>query len=71
VYFDHDPTRLRRLADLATRVGAERFVLDDGPADGVPVSGALLERVGLWLRRRRPETVTLVNLEAGRPGRPQ
>ncbi|MDB1089834.1 alpha-galactosidase [Streptomyces sp. ACA25] len=30
VYFDHDLTRLRALADAAAAVGAERFVLDDG-----------------------------------------
>jgi alpha-galactosidase len=30
VYFDHDLGRLTRLADVAARVGAERFVLDDG-----------------------------------------
>ncbi|WP_197676424.1 alpha-galactosidase [Nakamurella panacisegetis] len=30
VYFDHDLTRLRDLADIAARVGVERFVLDDG-----------------------------------------
>lgn len=30
VYFDHDLTRLTRLADLAARVGVERYVLDDG-----------------------------------------
>lgn len=30
VYFDHDLTRLRRLADAAADVGAERFVVDDG-----------------------------------------
>ncbi|OLF06153.1 alpha-galactosidase [Actinophytocola xinjiangensis] len=30
VYFDHDLDRLRRLADVAARVGVERFVLDDG-----------------------------------------
>jgi alpha-galactosidase len=30
VYFDHDPVRLRALADAAATVGAERFVLDDG-----------------------------------------
>jgi alpha-galactosidase len=30
VYFDHDLPRLLRLADLAAKVGAERFVLDDG-----------------------------------------
>ena len=30
VYFDHDPGRLKALAEKAARVGAERFVLDDG-----------------------------------------
>lgn len=30
VYFDHDLDTLRALADRAARVGAERFVLDDG-----------------------------------------
>jgi alpha-galactosidase len=30
VYFDHDLDRLRRLADVAARIGVERFVLDDG-----------------------------------------
>lgn len=30
VYFDHDSDRLRQLADMAARVGVERFVLDDG-----------------------------------------
>jgi alpha-galactosidase len=30
VYFDHDPERLKALADAAADVGAERFVLDDG-----------------------------------------
>ena len=30
VYFDHDLTRLKDLADAAAAVGAERFVLDDG-----------------------------------------
>ena len=30
VYFDHDLDRLTRLADAGARVGAERFVLDDG-----------------------------------------
>jgi alpha-galactosidase len=29
-YFDHDPVRLRALADAAAAVGVERFVLDDG-----------------------------------------
>ena len=30
VYFDHDLERLKSLADLAAKVGVERFVLDDG-----------------------------------------
>lgn len=30
VYFDHDLVRLKELADVAARVGVERFVLDDG-----------------------------------------
>ena len=30
VYFDHDLNKLTDLADLAARVGVERFVLDDG-----------------------------------------
>ncbi len=30
VYFDHDLARLRGIADVAARVGVERFVLDDG-----------------------------------------
>ncbi len=30
VYFDHSLDRLTKLADLAARVGVERFVLDDG-----------------------------------------
>jgi alpha-galactosidase len=30
VYFDHDTATLQRLADLAARIGVERYVLDDG-----------------------------------------
>jgi len=30
VWFDHDLARLRELADLAARIGVERYVLDDG-----------------------------------------
>ena len=29
-YFDHDPARLMRQADAASRLGIERFLLDDG-----------------------------------------
>jgi alpha-galactosidase len=34
-----------------------------GPTGGVPVSGAALASVGLWLPRCRPETVRLIHLE--------
>lgn len=30
VYFDHEPDRVNALVDTAARIGAERFVLDDG-----------------------------------------
>ena len=30
MYFDHDEATLIALADLAAKVGVERFVLDDG-----------------------------------------
>ena len=30
LYFDHDPARLRALADAAAAIGVERYVLDDG-----------------------------------------
>jgi alpha-galactosidase len=30
VYFDHDITKLKAIADAAAEIGAERFVLDDG-----------------------------------------
>jgi alpha-galactosidase len=36
----------------------------DGPTAGAPMRGDTLERVGVWLQRRRPETVTLIALEA-------
>lgn len=36
VYFDQDPATLMRLADVAARVGVERFVLDDGWFAGRP-----------------------------------
>lgn len=35
-----------------------------GPTGGHPVSGAALARMGLWLPRRRPETITLIALDA-------
>jgi alpha-galactosidase len=35
-----------------------------GPTGGEPVSGAALAQVGLWLPRRRPETVQLIGLQA-------
>lgn len=36
IYFDHDLTTLKGLADLAAGVGVERFVLDDGWFRGRP-----------------------------------
>jgi alpha-galactosidase len=35
-----------------------------GPTGGTPVTGAALARIGLWLPRRRPETITLIALDA-------
>jgi alpha-galactosidase len=34
----------------------------DGPTGGVPVSGAFLAQVGIWLPRRRPEAIQLIAL---------
>ena len=34
---------------------------EQGPTDGVPVTGRLLATRGYWVPRRRPETVTLVH----------
>jgi alpha-galactosidase len=36
----------------------------DGPTGGVPVSGAVLAEVGLFVPRRRPETILLIRLDA-------
>lgn len=36
----------------------------DGPTGGVPVSGAVLAEVGLFVPRRKPETVLLISLQA-------
>ncbi len=36
----------------------------DGPTGGMPVSGAVLRDVGMWLPRRRPEHILLIHLEA-------
>lgn len=36
----------------------------EGPTGGVPVTGADLYRIGLWIPRRRPQQVLLVALEA-------
>ena len=35
-----------------------------GPTGGRPVSGAVLRDVGVWLPRRRPESILLMHLEA-------
>jgi alpha-galactosidase len=49
--------------DLAA-VSAGSPMDPEGPTGGIPLSGALLATVGMWLPRRRPETVTLVSLTA-------
>ncbi|WP_194762287.1 alpha-galactosidase [Microbacterium sp. UFMG61] len=36
VYFDHDPAKIRALAEAGASVGVERFVLDDGWFTGRP-----------------------------------
>lgn len=36
---------------------------ETGPSQGREVSGAVLARRGIWIPRRRPETVTLVHVE--------
>ncbi|WP_091227996.1 alpha-galactosidase [Microbacterium sp. 3J1] len=36
VYFDHDPAKIRELAEAGAAVGVERFVLDDGWFTGRP-----------------------------------
>ncbi|MDQ6849756.1 MAG: alpha-galactosidase, partial [Actinomycetota bacterium] len=33
-----------------------------GPTRGVPLSGAVLADLGIWLPRRRPETIQLISL---------
>jgi alpha-galactosidase len=35
-----------------------------GPTGATAISGAALARIGLWLPRRRPETITLIALDA-------
>jgi alpha-galactosidase len=35
-----------------------------GPTGGVPVTGAVLAEVGLFMPRRRPETIQLIHVEA-------
>jgi len=49
-----DTKRVSRMPELSP----------DGPTGGVPVSGADLYRIGLWIPRRRPQQVLLMALEA-------
>jgi alpha-galactosidase len=57
VYHDHDPDRLRALADAAATIGAERFVLDDG---WFPGRDHDLAGLGDWYvdERKYPEGLT-------------
>lgn len=50
---------------IDTRATSQSVGLDPaGPSGGVPVSGAALADVGLWLPRCRPETIRLIRLTA-------
>jgi alpha-galactosidase len=45
-------------------VSKSRPLPEAGPTDGRPMTGRALGTVGFWVPRRRPETVTLVHLQA-------
>jgi alpha-galactosidase len=47
-----------------SRVSGAPSIDPSGPTNGVPVTGADLARIGLWIPRRRPEQVLLIALEA-------
>lgn len=51
------------MAPDPARVSGSPALDPAGPTGGVPVSGADLERVGVWVPRRRPEQVLLIALE--------
>ncbi|HJQ42251.1 MAG TPA: alpha-galactosidase [Jatrophihabitantaceae bacterium] len=46
------------------RVSGMPAVHPDGPTAGAPINGADLVRVGLWIPRRRPEQVLLIEINA-------
>ena len=46
------------------RVSRQAALDPAGPTSGVAVTGAELDRIGLWLPRRRPETILLIELSA-------
>jgi len=58
--------RLRWEGPVMTRaVSMSAPLPEQGPTDGLEVSGSSLATRGFWIPRRRPETVTLVHLERG------
>jgi alpha-galactosidase len=54
----------------ATRMSVAPPLDPSGPTGGAPVSGALLADVGIWMPRRRPETIQLIRIGSGEPRRP-
>jgi alpha-galactosidase len=62
-----DPTRYYRTSWAApidtAPVSRMPALHPDGPTAGVPVTGADLARIGLWMPRRRPQQVLLIALE--------
>jgi alpha-galactosidase len=57
--------RVRWEGPYARKAPSRSFRLEaDGPTGGVPVSGAALAEVGLFVPRRRPESILLISLEA-------
>ncbi|MFJ9556360.1 alpha-galactosidase [Nocardiopsis sp. NPDC101807] len=71
VYFDHDLDKLKRLADTAARIGAERFVLDDGwfrgRRDDTAGLGDWTVDTGVWPDGLHPlfDHVRSLGMEAG------
>jgi alpha-galactosidase len=48
----------------AAHLSVAPSLLGDGPTGGVPITGATISTTGVWLPRRRPETVTLIDVAA-------
>jgi alpha-galactosidase len=47
-----------------TRMSVAPPLDPDGPTGGTPTSGASLATIGIWLPRRRPETIQLISISA-------